>query len=301
MNDREKEFENLVRDIRFDDTPDHNHRDRLEHNLLTALNAQSRHKTRTMRIWRIIMKNDITKLAAAALIIALLVGICQIDATRVAFARTTKVVSTGLAGLKAFILDMKTREPEPPSAVPHADSNEQEIAFQGRSIMANVRTFSVEAQQGDLQEFFETESIEWASTGDNSNTWYAKLDSGKTERLIGLSTAATGIKLTSSPGLVVREGEEGIIGIAGSEEQNDVALALVATVPDNSGSIDLSLSFLKGQSGFEIPSIRIDKEEAVLFRLVTTASSPNEQNEQDDFSGQDYILVLVKVKVFPQT
>lgn len=301
MTDSEKEFENFVRDIRFDDVPDYNHREKLEQNLLATLNAQSRHKTQTLKIWRIVMKNNITKLAAAVLIVGLLVGIFQIDATRAALTRTTRVVSTSLAGLKAFLLDMKKQEPEPPSAVPPADSNEQEAVFQGRSIMANVYSFSVEANQGDLQAFFEAENIEWTPIGDDSNTWYVKLDSDKYDKLIGLSTTATGIKLTSAPSLMVREGEEGIIGITSSEEQDDVALALVATVPDNGKSINLSLSFLNGQNGFEIPGIRIDKDDAILFRLVTTASTSNGQNEQDDFYGQDYMLVLVKLKVFPQT
>lgn len=298
MNNREKEFENYVRGVRFDDTPEYNHRDKLERNLLRALDKQSQHKLQTLKIWRIIMKNNITKLATAVLIVALLVGIFQIDATHAALARTTRIVSTSLAGLKAFLLDMKKQKPEPPSAVPPADSNEQEAVFQGHSIMANVYTFSVEAKQGDLQAFFKAENVEWTPTGDDSNTWYVKLDSGKYERLIGLSTTATGIKLTSAPSLMVREGEEGIIGIASSEEQDDVALALVATVPDNGESIDLSLSFLNGQNGFEIPDIRIDKDDAILFRHVTTVST---SNEQDDFYGQDYMLVAVKLKVFPKT
>ena len=69
MTDKEKEFENLVRDIRFDDTPDYNHRDKLEQDLLSALNRQSRNKPTTLKIWRIIMKSQITKLATAAMII----------------------------------------------------------------------------------------------------------------------------------------------------------------------------------------------------------------------------------------
>ena len=73
MTDREKEFENLVHDIRFDDTPDYTHRKKLEQNLLAALNAQSRHKTQTLKIWRIIMKNQMTKLAAAAVIVLAIV------------------------------------------------------------------------------------------------------------------------------------------------------------------------------------------------------------------------------------
>jgi outer membrane lipoprotein-sorting protein len=69
MTDSEKEFENLVRDIRFDDTPDSNHREKLEQNLLSALNRQSRHKSQALKIWRIIMKSRRRKLVTAAVIL----------------------------------------------------------------------------------------------------------------------------------------------------------------------------------------------------------------------------------------
>ena len=74
MTDREKEFENLVRSIRFDDTPHRDHRERLEQDLLAALTRQSAQKPETSRIWGTIMNNRITRIAAAAVIaIALLV------------------------------------------------------------------------------------------------------------------------------------------------------------------------------------------------------------------------------------
>lgn len=252
-------------------------------------------------IWRIVMKNSIAKLVAAVLVMALLVGIYQAGGTRAAFARTTKVVSTGLAGLKEFILDMKTREPEPPSSVPPADSSKQEAAFQGRSILANVRTISVEGEQGDLQDFFEREAVEWAPAGNAPNTWYAKLDPGKTARFVELTQAAAGLKLISSPSLMVAEGQEGVIGIVAAEGQDAVALALVGTVLDDGDSIDLRFSFLHGRSGFEIPSLKINIDDAVLFRLVTTAPAQDKQNDQDGPGGQDTMLVLVRTKVFPQT
>jgi len=65
MNDNEKQFEDFVSNIKFDDTPDLKHRDRLEQNLLCAMAKQSR----PIKIWRIIMKSQITKLAAAAVIV----------------------------------------------------------------------------------------------------------------------------------------------------------------------------------------------------------------------------------------
>jgi len=73
MTDKEKEFENLVRDIRFDDMPDYNHREKLEQNLIASLNRQSRQKPQALKIWRIIMKSNMTKLATAAVIIVAVV------------------------------------------------------------------------------------------------------------------------------------------------------------------------------------------------------------------------------------
>ena len=75
MDDNEKEFENFVRGIKFNDSPNLNHRDKLEQNLLRALAEQTRRKT-PLKIWRTIMESKITKLAAAAVIIvAVLVGL----------------------------------------------------------------------------------------------------------------------------------------------------------------------------------------------------------------------------------
>jgi len=70
MNDNERQFENFVSNIKFDDTPDPKHRDKLEENLLDALTKQI---PRQIKIWRIIMKSKITKLAAAAVIIIVLI------------------------------------------------------------------------------------------------------------------------------------------------------------------------------------------------------------------------------------
>jgi len=73
MNDDNRQFENFVRGIKFDDIPAPNHRDRLEQDLLRALAKQA---PRQIEIWRMIMKSRITKLAAAAvIIIAVLIGI----------------------------------------------------------------------------------------------------------------------------------------------------------------------------------------------------------------------------------
>jgi len=73
MTDNEKQFEDFIRQIKFDDTPDPNHRDQLEQDLLGALTKQPRRKETPLIIWRMIMKSSITKLATAAAIILIAV------------------------------------------------------------------------------------------------------------------------------------------------------------------------------------------------------------------------------------
>ncbi|MHC4632763.1 MAG: hypothetical protein ACYS9C_16070, partial [Planctomycetota bacterium] len=76
MTPNEKQFENFVSNINFDDTPDPGHRNKLEQNLLRALAKQTRRKDSPLKIWRTIMKSRMTKLTAAAvIIIAVLIGL----------------------------------------------------------------------------------------------------------------------------------------------------------------------------------------------------------------------------------
>jgi hypothetical protein len=78
MNDNEKQFEDFVNNIKFDDTPDPKHRDKLEQKLLTALGKQPRQ----IKFWRIIMKSQVTKLATAAvIIIAVVLTVTILDRT----------------------------------------------------------------------------------------------------------------------------------------------------------------------------------------------------------------------------
>jgi len=69
MDDNEKQFENFIHQIKFDDSPDYDHRDTLEQDLLAAIQKQPRQRRKPIEIWRIIMKSQITKLAVAAVII----------------------------------------------------------------------------------------------------------------------------------------------------------------------------------------------------------------------------------------
>jgi hypothetical protein len=89
MKDKEKQFEDFIHDIKFDDTPDPEHRDKLEQDLVAAFHKQPRQ----INIWRIIMKSKMTRHAAvaAAVIIAVFLGIgyfSRFDGTTVAYAIT---------------------------------------------------------------------------------------------------------------------------------------------------------------------------------------------------------------------
>ena len=80
MNDNEKQFEDFVHNIKFDDTPDAAHRNKLEQKLLNKLTNQHQQRHSPLEIWRLIMKNRTTKLATAAVIILIAVfGITVLD------------------------------------------------------------------------------------------------------------------------------------------------------------------------------------------------------------------------------
>jgi len=69
MNDNEKYIEEFVNDIPFD-APDDEHRDELKKQLLNAFPKHRLQPTiHTVNVWRKIMKNSITRIAAAAVII----------------------------------------------------------------------------------------------------------------------------------------------------------------------------------------------------------------------------------------
>ena len=69
MNDNEKQFEDFIHGIEFDDSPDYSHRDKLETNLLAELARQSRLEEEPLKTWKIIVGSRITKLTIAAMII----------------------------------------------------------------------------------------------------------------------------------------------------------------------------------------------------------------------------------------
>ncbi len=138
--------------------------------------------------------------------------------------------------------------------------------------------------------FLKTEGIELNPAGDYPDMSYARLDPDKAEHFADFADAGDNLKPMSSARLTLREGHEGTVGSSGGED-DAVALALAATVLDDDGLIELSFSFVRGQSGFEMPNLEIRADEAVLFRLVTTAET------EDNSNSENMIFVLVRIEV----
>ena len=104
MDDNERQFEDFIRDIKFNDTPDPRHRNNLEQDLLAAFQKQPRR----IKMWRIIMKNRITKLATAAaiLIVALYMLAGNLSPTAWAIEQTIEALQNfGAVHMVGTIMD----------------------------------------------------------------------------------------------------------------------------------------------------------------------------------------------------
>ena len=272
-------------------------RDRLIHALNNASQMTFKEKS---PLWRIIMKNNKTKFAAAVLLIAVLVGMSQVGGARAAFAQTTRFVRTTLAGLRAFVSEMRSREPVgyiDESKLPPAKSVRPVPDVQGTIISSKIKELAVVGEQNVLQDFFKSENVEWIQSDNNANMWYARLDHIKTERFTDFASSCEDLQLKSSPRLMLLEGQKGTIGSLSAQDEDAVALALVATVLEDDEGIELSFSFLRGHSGFEMPSLRIEIDEAVLFRLVKTTDTKESENDGSDTDIENVIYVLLQIEV----
>lgn len=263
--------------------------------VIHALNDASQMTyTQKLPLWRIIMKNNKTKFAAAVLLIAMLVGISQVGGTRAAFAQTTRFVRTTLAGLKEFVSEMKSRESQGhinESKLPPAKFDKRSSDIQGHIIVAKITEFLVVGKQEALQDFCTNENIEWTLSENNPSMWYARLDDVKTGHFNDFAGSCDDLQLRASPQLMIKEGQEGKVGILGDQDENAVALAFSATIMENNEIVRLSFSFLSGQSGFEIPNLLIKKSEAILFRYVKTADA-----QDRDAETENIVFVLVQIE-----
>ncbi|MBN1127137.1 MAG: hypothetical protein JXA82_19195 [Sedimentisphaerales bacterium] len=134
MNENRKTIEQLLEDIAFDDTPDYAHRDLLEQKLLLHFNAT---RTRQDSRWRTIMNRNITKLAAAAVIlIGVFAGYTMFKGTGgVSWAQVREQV----AAVKAVIYKAKI----------NATENGQPFQLQIEATMADGHGTRMDAYMGE--------------------------------------------------------------------------------------------------------------------------------------------------------
>ena len=115
MNDNEKYIKKFVNDIPFD-APDEKHRDALKKQLLNAFPKHRLQPTvHTVHVWRTIMKTRITKMAAAAVIIAgVLIGMHFVGnpfAATVTFADVIKPILNARTMIFDFIVGDEETSP----------------------------------------------------------------------------------------------------------------------------------------------------------------------------------------------
>lgn len=102
MFENEKDFKEIVERLDINDKPNDVHRDNLRRQMLSTFNELQQetlpHATTWQSVWRMIMKSRITKLAAAVIIIAVMIGINyfggSIDVSSIAWGDVVKHIRT---------------------------------------------------------------------------------------------------------------------------------------------------------------------------------------------------------------
>lgn len=238
------------------------------------------------------------KLVAAVVVIVALIGVYQFGGGRAAFAETTKAVRVTLLRLKEFLTEIRTQEAAPPPrlapvrhAVPMIDTSKC-----GYGIQYNL--FFVQGELADLQNFFEKQDIEFTPTTNNANVSYAILDSDKADGFIAFSQSSDELKILAKPRLMLKDGKEAMLGSADLAGSGGLALAIAGTlVDDDNEHIDLSFSFHDGETGIEVPSVRIKTGEAVLIRVLKTATA----TAGDGSKEENDIFILIQTKLLSPT
>jgi hypothetical protein len=335
MIENERQFESFVRQLKFDDTPDYRHRDKLEQKLLAALAQSPQRKQSRLNIWRLIVQSRTSKrLVAAVLFLAVLIGIALLDTDRVVFGKMvvlgkiTGTAKTGLAHLKELVSEMRKGISEPRDGksagkpLPGIPTDQNEVSKTveaGKTdaelrnklmVSASVQICTVKAKsKKSLQRFFETQTIQFTQVKVDPNSscerpaFWAKLDPNKTEAFLRFAKSLPELHILASPQLVLVDGTEGIIYTGSSVE--GLAVALVPTVLDDDGRIGLTFGFLLDagkdrQSGFEISNIETGTGETLLVRTTTPSPEPRSLMARIFRSREETpLLILLRLKVMP--
>jgi len=323
MIENEKQFESFVHQLRFDDAPDHRHRDELEQKLLAALAQPPQRKQSRLNIRRLIMQSRTSKrVAAAVLLLAVFIGIARLDTNRVVFGKMVVLgkimgtAKTGLAHLREWVSEMKKeKRPGKPLPAKPVDQNElRKIDEDIRNkpiVSANIRICTAGAKsRKKLQSFLKNHTIQFTEVKADPNSsfgrpaFWAKLDPDKTDAFLQFAKSSPEITVLAAPQLLLADGTEGIIYTGSSTE--GLAVSLVPTVLDDDGRVGLAFGFLfdagkDRQSGFEISNIETGTGETLLVR--TTMPSPETRSLiARIFRSREEapLLILLRLKVMPQ-
>jgi outer membrane lipoprotein-sorting protein len=109
MNNDERQFEEFVKRVTFDDKPDYRHRDKLQQQLLAAFAGhqwQQNRQSRQVGIWRTIMQSRMTKLAAAAVIVITGIVCLQLITQTSAYAKAVE----GLRKARTVVFTLITQD-----------------------------------------------------------------------------------------------------------------------------------------------------------------------------------------------
>jgi hypothetical protein len=328
MIENERQFENFVRQLKFDDTPDYRHRDKLEQRLLAALAQPPQREQSRLNIWRIIMQSKTRKrLVATVLLLAVFIGIARLGTDRAVFGKMvvlgkmTGAAKTGLTHLKELVSEMK-KEKWPGKLLPAkpADQNEaiktneagktDEYLRSKRAVSANVQICTAGAKsKKKLQSFLKNQTIQFTQVKVDPNSscerpvFWAKLDPNKTQAFLQFAKSPPELHILASPQLVLVDGTEGIIYTGSTVE--GLAVSLVPTVLDDDGRIGLTFGFLfdagkDRQSGFEISKIKMGAGETLLVQ--TTMPSPETRSLiARIFRGreEETLFILLRLKATP--
>ena len=247
-------------------------------------------------IWRTIMKNKKTRVAAmVAIIFVITIVIFQFDQTSTALAQVKTAIHERLLRLKELVTETKQTAPSPSNGQRGSGGrrgrgrkNENPDTL-SKQILINLLYLSIEGKQENLNDFFNKEKIKLNMMQNNPEAWYTKLASSQIERFREFAYTIDNSELRGDIKIGVKDGQEGVIRSTANEEV--FVLSVVADILDDSNDIELSCASLFGQSEIEIPGIKTKSDEAVLLCLTTQIISKDDRN-----NPQSKISTLVMVQ-----
>ena len=314
MTDNEKQFENFARKVKFDDKPDYRRRDRLEERLLSTFGRPSHRAHPGLRTWRSVTDSRMKRLlVAAAIVVGLFIGIGQFGAAQAVFAKATGTARTGLARLKQYLARLPSEEfpALPPAKSTDTRSPADRNIQDGPTLAVQIEVFAPEGKsRKKLARFFDSHAVQFTRAESDPNlvhptpSFWATLSEDKTEAFLELAKSSQEVRRIASPHLVVKNGTEAIlyVGTITPASVEGLAVAVVPTVRDDEGRIDLDFSFIFAKHsyrGFEIPNVQMHPDKTLLVQTAIPAARSRSLLARLLRSREETILILLRLQVMP--